>query len=112
MNSTARRIFAIGFALVLTAGCNAAPGRDRLIKTHSEPDGRRHPETFDVNANGTVTCSQAQNRDNDGGCYVRNTDGVPQNLKPGESMTVAGAGKVTFACTGSDAIYCAVDVKD
>jgi hypothetical protein len=33
-------------------------------------------------------------------------------LKVGASMTVAGAGKATFACTGTGAIYCAVEVKD
>jgi len=110
MNTTVRRLLLSGCVLAFVSGC--APARDRIIKTHSEPDGRRHPETFDVNANATITCTQAQNRDGDGGCYVRDTSGTPRNLKQGDSMTVSGAGKATIACTGSDAIFCAVDVKD
>jgi len=113
MNTTVRRFLAIGSALVLVAGCSAAtPARDRTVKTHSEPDGRRHPETFDVNANPVVTCSQAESRAGDGGCTVRDVSGAPTDLKVGASMTVAGAGKATFACTGTGAIYCAVEVKD
>jgi len=110
MNTTVRRLLAVGCLLAFVAGC--APARDRIIKTHSEPDGRRHPETFDVNASGTITCAAAQNRDGDGGCYVRDTSGDPKNLKPGDSLTVSEAGKATFACTGSDAIFCSVEVKD
>ena len=113
MKTAARRLLAIGSALVLVAGCSAAaPARDRTIKTHSEPDGRRHPETFDVNANAVVTCTQAESRAGDGGCTVRNTSGAPTDLKIGALMTVAAAGKATFACTGTGAIYCAVEVKD
>ena len=113
MTTTFRRLLAVGCALAFVAGCSAAaPARDRTIKTHSEPDGRRHPETFDVNANAVVSCSSAESRAGDGGCSVRDVSGAPQDLKQGASMTVSGAGKVTFACTGTGAIYCAVDVKD
>jgi hypothetical protein len=113
MDSTVRRLLAVGSALAFVAGCSAAtPARDRTIKTHSEPDGRRHPETFDVNANGVVTCAGAESREGDGGCTVRDVSGVPKDLKKGDSMTVSGAGKATFACTGTGAIYCAVEVKD
>jgi len=113
MNTTVRRLLAVGCALTLVAGCSAAaPARDRTIKTHSEPDGRRHPTDFDVNANAVVTCTQAESRAGDGGCTVRDASGAPTDLKVGASMTVAGAGKTTFACTGTGAIYCAVEVKD
>ena len=113
MNTTARRFLVIGSVLALVAGCNAAtPAQDRTIKTHSEPDGRRHPETFDVNANGVITCSSAESREGDGGCNVRDASGFPKDLKKGDSMTVAAAGKATLACTGTGAIYCSVQVKD
>jgi len=113
MNTTVHRLLAVGSALAFLAGCSAAaPARDRTVKTHSEPDGRRHPEVFDVNANAVVTCSSAESRAGDGGCTVRDVSGAPTDLKQGASMTVAGAGKVTLACTGTGAIYCAVEVKD
>jgi len=113
MKTTARRLLAVGFALAIVAGCSApAPARDRTINTHSEPDGRRNPVSFDVNANAVVTCSSAESRAGDGGCTVRDVSGAPTDLKKGASMTVAGAGKVTFACEGTGAIYCAVEVKD
>ena len=113
MNTTVRRLLAVGCALAPVAGCSAAaPARDRTIKTHSEPDGRRHPEAFDVNANAVITCTGAESRAGDGGCNVRDASGVPQDLKKGASMTVSGAGNVTFACTGTGAIYCAVEVRD
>jgi hypothetical protein len=113
MNTTIRRLLAAGCALAVIAGCSAAaPARDRTVKTHSEPDGRRHPEAFDVKANAVVTCASAESRAGDGGCNVRDASGVPQDLKRGDSMTVSGAGNVTFACTGTGAIYCAVEVKD
>ena len=79
MNTTVRRLLAVGCALALVAGCSAAtPARDRTINTHSEPDGRRVPVAFDVNANAVVTCSGAESRAGDGGCNVRDV----QELQP------------------------------
>ena len=65
-----------------------------------------------MNAGAVVTCAGAESRAGDGGCNIRDASGVPKDLKKGDSMTVSGAGKTTFACTGTGAIYCSVEVKD
>ena len=113
MNTKARCLLSVGFALMLLAGCTAAaPQRDRTIKSFSEPDGRRHPETFDVNANAVITCTAASGQAGELGCTVRDPSGVPQNIKKGASLTVTGAGKATLVCMGVGALHCAADVKD
>lgn len=104
---------AAGFALMVLAGCNAAaPQRDRTVKSYSEPDGRRHPETFDVNVNGVVTCTAASGQSGDFGCTVRDPSGFPKNIKKGDSLTVSAAGKATLVCMGVGALHCEADVKD
>ena len=113
MTKIARCVLSVGSALILIVGCNAgAAPRERTIKTFSEPDGRRHPVDVDVNANGVVTCIQAEGKAGDGGCSIRDVSGVPTFLKGGGSMTVSGAGKTTFTCTGTGALYCSASIKD
>jgi hypothetical protein len=104
---------AAGFALMVLAGCNAAASqRDRSFKSYSEPDGRRHPETFDVNANGVVTCTAASGQSGDFGCTVRDPSGFPKNIKKGDSLTVSTAGKATLVCMGVGSLHCEAEVKD
>jgi hypothetical protein len=113
MTINARCLLSVGFALTLLAGCNAAaPQRDRTIKSFSEPDGRRHPETFDVNANAVVTCTAASGQSGELGCTVRDPSGVPQNVKKGASVTLSSAGKATLVCMGVGALHCDAEVKD
>jgi hypothetical protein len=113
MNTKACCLLSAGFALMLLAGCTAAaPQRDRTIKSFSEPDGRRHPETFDVNANAVITCTAASGQAGELGCTVRDPSGVPQNIKQGASLTVSAPGKATLVCMGVGALHCVADVKD
>jgi hypothetical protein len=113
MNTKACCLLPAGFALMLLAGCNAAaPQRDRSFKSFSEPDGRRHPETFDVNANAVITCTAASGQSGDFGCTVRDPSGVPKNMKKGDSLTVSAAGKTTLVCMGVGSLHCEADVKD
>ena len=109
MNTKGRcLLLSAGFALTLLAGCTAAaPQRDRTFKSFSEPDGRRHPETFDVNANAVVTCSDASGQSGELGCTVRDSTGVPTNIKKGASLTVSSAGKATLVCMGVGSLHCA-----
>ncbi len=113
MNINTRCLLSAGFGLLLLAGCStASPQRDRTIKSFSEPDGRRHPETFDVNANAVVTCTAASGQAGELGCTIRDPSGVPKNIKKGDSLTLTSAGKATLVCMGVGALHCDADVKD
>jgi hypothetical protein len=114
MNIKACCLLSAGFALTTLAGCTSANSaqRDRTFKSYSEPDGRRHPESFDVNANGVVTCTAASGQSGDFGCTVRDPSGFPKNIKKGDSLTVSAAGKATLVCMGVGALHCEADVKD
>lgn len=86
----------------------------RLVNSTSDTNGNQHPGVSAIHANGTITCTRADQSVNQGQvpkCYVVTNSGTSA-LEKGQNMGTGSGGTMTLTCNGQGALACQVRIDD